>query len=221
MAPTELKAIEAELATQSRARKDVIEEFQTTVMRKAVDQAKEAASVDELREWAEASGSVLECLRRSPMEVVRVVLETVQDVEHEDDEQDEQALEDWGRLQVLHTYDEVRKDSYTVGWLEGNGRSRQQLNQWRKAQALFGIPGVPGVKGYIYPRWQFTATLRPKEWLPSVLEAAEDARLDPLSLHLFMTNDEAGSDGSPLEAAEAGDLDTAVKLVAAANAQGR
>jgi hypothetical protein len=213
--------MEAELANQTRARKDVIEEFQTTVMRKALDQAKEVDSVDELREWAEASGSVLECLRRSPMDVVRVVLEIVQDVEQEDDDQDEQALEDWGRLQVLRTYDEVRKDSYTVGRLEREGLSRQRLNQWRKAQALFGIPDVPGVKGFVYPRWQFTETLRPKQWLPPILDAAEEARLDPLSLHLFMTNEEAGSAGSPLDTAEAGDLDTAVKLVAAANAQGR
>jgi hypothetical protein len=121
---------------------------------------------------------------------------------------------------VLATYERVPEQSHTVAWLEQHGVSRQRLNQWRRAGRLFGIADVPGVKGFAYPRWQFTDTLRPREWLAPVLEAAEEARLDGLAPQLFMTNPEAGDGRSPLEAAESGDIETTMKLVAAANAQG-
>lgn len=130
------------------------------------------------------------------------------------------ALERWGRLQVLATYEGVREQSHTVAWLDEHGISRQRLNQWRRSGRLFGIAGVPGVRGYVYPRWQFTDALRPQDWLPPVLAAADTARLDGLGLQLFMTNPEAGDGRSPLQAAASGDAETAVKLVAAANAQG-
>lgn len=94
------------------------------------------------------------------------------------------------------------------------------LRDWRKKGRIFGIPGLPRVRGYAYPRWQFTETLSPKSWVARVVEASEKARLSPLALHLFMTNPDAGDNRSPLQAAEAGDVDTAVKMVTAANAQG-
>ena len=121
---------------------------------------------------------------------------------------------------MLATYERAREACYTVGWLEGHGVSRQRLNQWRRAEKLYGIADLPGVKGYAYPRWQFTDALRPREWMPRVVDAARSARLDGLTLHRFMTDADAGDGRSPLEAAEAGDVDTAVTLVAAANAQG-
>ncbi len=212
-----------ELANQPRIRKALIEAFHAVALRNALDESKHARSVDELRQWTEVSSFLLRLLRHSRADVLRSLLETVHEVaESKDgDESDEMALDDWGRLQVLATYAELRDESYTVAWLQEHGRSRQQLNQWRQRGLLFGITGLPGVKGYAYPRWEFSETLRPKEWVPRVLEAAEVARLDPLGLHMFMTNPEAGDNRSPLQAAEDGDIDTAVKLVTAANAQGR
>jgi hypothetical protein len=53
-----------------------------------------------------------------------------------------------------------------------------------------------------------------------VVEAARDSRFDAIGLHLFITNPDAGNGRSPLQFAESGDVDTALNLIAAANAQG-
>jgi hypothetical protein len=157
-------------------------------------------------------------LRRSDTAALERVLAALE--EGDDGEPASAALEDWGRLQMHATLARVRDESLTVRWLDQHGVSRQRLNQWRRGGRLVGIRDVPGVKGFVYPRWQFTDALRPKPWLAQVIEAAEEARLEPLAMHLFMTNPDAGYDRSPLEAAEAGDVHTTVELVAAANAQG-
>ena len=130
------------------------------------------------------------------------------------------ALDDWGRLRVLTMYEQVRGDVHTVGWLEDQGVSRQRLNQWRSAGRLTGIRGIPGVRGFAYPRWQFTDTLHPQGWMPAITAAAEDARLDDLALHLFMTNPAAGDGQAPVALLDQGQVDLVVRLVRAAGAQG-
>ena len=130
------------------------------------------------------------------------------------------ALDDWGRLRVLTMYEQVRGDVHTVGWLEEHGVSRQRVNQWRSAGRLHGIKGVPGVRGFAYPRWQFTDTLHPRDWMPAIVAAAEEAKLDPLALHLFMNNPAAGNGQSPLTMIERGQIDLVERMVRAAGAQG-
>lgn len=216
-----LREATAALSAQPRARQELIKSFSATALRSAIDESEAAASVDDLREWTEVFGALLALDRDRRGRVTDLLLDELEEAAaRSDDEPDAETLEQWGRLRVLATYERMREESYTVAWLEGHGVSRQRLNQWRRAGRLWGIAELPGVKGYAYPRWQFTDTLRPHEWLPPILEAAESARLDGLGLHLFMTNPEAGDGRSPLQAAEAGDVETAMKLVAAANAQG-
>lgn len=216
-----IKHAQRELAAQPRGRKQVVEDFWASLLTDAVEEAKHAETLDDLRRWTEASGAVATLLRHSDAAGIARLLDTVQKLTAVDDEQpDAEALERWGRLHVLATLTRVREQSHTVSWLEAHGVSRQRLNQWRRQNRLFGIADVPRVKGFAYPSWQFTDALRPKPWLPDVLTAADAARLDPLSLHLFMTNPDAGNGRSPLEYAEAGDVDTTVALVTAANAQG-
>jgi len=137
----------------------------------------------------------------------------------EEAEADDETLNDWGRLRVLTMYEQVRGDVHTVGWLEEHGVSRQRVNQWRSAGRLYGIKGVPGVRGYAYPRWQFDDTLHPREFMPAITAAAEDARLDPLALHLLMTNPAAGGGHTPLALAEQGELSLVERLIRAAGSQ--
>ena len=132
---------------------------------------------------------------------------------------DDEALNDWGRLRVLTMYEQVRGDVHTVGWLEEHGVSRQRVNQWRSAGRLYGIKGVPGVRGFAYPRWQFDDTLHPREFMPQITAAAEDARLDPLALHGLMTNPAAAGGQTPLALAEQGDLALVERLIRAAGSQ--
>jgi hypothetical protein len=133
--------------------------------------------------------------------------------------EEDEALDDWGRLRVLTMYEQVRTDVHTVGWLEEQGVSRQRVNQWRSAGRLCGIKGVPGVRGFAYPRWQFGDTLHPREFMPAITAAAEDARMDPLALHLFMTNPAAAGGQMPLDLAERGDAATVERLIRAAGSQ--
>jgi hypothetical protein len=221
-AQRELREARRELAEQPRARQELIQSFWATALRSAVEESKAAESVDELREWTELSGALLTLPRQRRPEVFNALLDSLRDAAERasGDEAEAAALEQWGRLQVLASYEQVREESHTVAWLEEHGISRQRLNQWRRSGRLAGIPDVPGVKGFAYPQWQFTDTLRPKDWLPRVLEAAAEARLDELALHRFMTNPEAGDGRSPLQAADSGDVETAVRLVAAANELG-
>src|SRR3954451_14998661 len=135
------------------------------------------------------------------------------------DDVDDETLNDWGRLRVLTMYEQVRGDVHTVGWLEEQGVSRQRVNQWRSAGRLYGIKGVPGVRGFAYPRWQFDDTLHPREFMPALTAAAEDARLDPLALHLLMTNPAAAGGRTPLAVAEQGDVAFVERLIRAAGSQ--
>jgi hypothetical protein len=135
------------------------------------------------------------------------------------DDADDETLNDWGRLRVLTMYEQVRREVHTVGWLEEQGVSRQRLNQWRQAGRLHGIKGVPGVRGFAYPRWQFDDTLHPREFMPALTAAAEDARLDALALHLLMTNPAAGGGQTPLALLEQGEHALVERLVRRAGSQ--
>ena len=216
-----LREATAALSAQPRARQAVIRPFAALALRSAIDESEAAETVDDLREWTELFGALLALDREHRVRVTTLLLDELRaSALAGDQEPDLPTLEQWGRLQVLATYERVRAQSHTIGWLETHGVSRQRLNQWRRAGRLFAIADVPGVKGFVYPHWQFTDALRPKTGSRRVLEAAEAAQLDGLVLHGFMTNRDAGDGRSPLAAAEAGDVETAVKLVAAANAQG-
>jgi hypothetical protein len=116
-------------------------------------------------------------------------------------------------------YEQVRGEVHTVGWLEEQGVSRQRVNQWRQAGRLYGIKGIPGVRGFAYPRWQFEDTLHPREFMPALTAAAEDARLDPLALHGLMTNPAAGGGQTPLALLERGEQALVERLVRAAGSQ--
>jgi hypothetical protein len=131
----------------------------------------------------------------------------------------DEALDDWGRLRVLTMYEQVRGQVHTVGWLEEHGVSRQRVNQWRLAGRLYGIKGIPGVRGFAYPRWQFTRTLHPREDMQTLVGIAEEARLDPLALHLFMTNPAAGNGQTPLELLDQGERALVERLLRAAGEQ--
>jgi hypothetical protein len=131
----------------------------------------------------------------------------------------DEALDDWGRLRVLTMYEQVRGDVHTVGWLEEQGVSRQRVNQWRLAGRLHGIKGVPGVRGFAYPKWQFGDTLHPRDFMPAITAAAEDARMDALALHLFMTNPAAGNGQTPLALADQGDVALVERLIRTAGSQ--
>lgn len=135
-------------------------------------------------------------------------------------EADDEALDDWGRLRVLTMYEQVRGDVHTVGWLEEHGVSRQRVNQWRQAGRLYGIKGIPGVRGFAYPAWQFGDTLHPRDFMPMLTAAAEDGRIDPLALHLFMTNPAAGNGQTPLQLIERGQAGLVGRLVRSAGSQG-
>jgi hypothetical protein len=220
-ATRELREATEALAEQPRARQAVIKAFSARALRSAIDESRAAESVEELRDWADAVGALLTLDREHRGRVTALLRDALDGTLRESGaEPDAETLEQWGRLQVLAGYERVRDESYTVAWLERHGVSRQRLNQWRRAGKVYGVAELPGVKGYAYPRWQFSDALRPREWLPAVVEAAQSARLDGLTLHRFMTDPGAGDGRSPLEVAESGDIDTAVRLVAAANAQG-
>jgi hypothetical protein len=151
----------------------------------------------------------------SDFDELTALLDRTIDEPHADDE----ALDDWGRLRVLTMYEQVRGDVHTVGWLEEHGVSRQRLNQWRSAGRLCGIKGVPGVRGYAYPRWQFDDTLHPRDFMPDLTAAAEDAQLDPLALHLLLTNPAAAGGQTPLTLAEQGEFALVERLIRAAGSQ--
>src|SRR5690348_12639887 len=104
MATADYDLIIAEV--QDAPRRVLVDEFQAVAVRSAVAEAKES-SVDELRRWTEASGSILDLLRHLRGPVLARVLDALDELA-ESDELDDEALESWGRLQVLATYDQIR-----------------------------------------------------------------------------------------------------------------
>jgi hypothetical protein len=100
------------------------------------------------------------------------------------------------------------------------GVSRQQLKHLRDGGKLVALR-LPMHREFVYPAWQFdSATGQPLNGIPDVLEAAEEAKLSPLGLHLLMVSPAAEEGTTPAEWLAAGKHDYVVELVAAANAHG-
>jgi hypothetical protein len=100
------------------------------------------------------------------------------------------------------------------------GVSRQQLKHVRDRGKLVALR-LPMHREFVYPAWQFdSATGQPLDGIPDVLEAAEEAKLSPLGLHLLMVSPAAEARTTPAERLAAGKHDYVVELVAASNANG-
>jgi hypothetical protein len=99
------------------------------------------------------------------------------------------------------------------------GISRQRLAQLRDSGKLLGLQ-PPLRTEHWYPEWQFDASGGVRPVVPRLLRAAREARLSPLSLHLLLTNPEAGIDGRPLVELLDDRPDDVLDLVAAGAAQG-
>jgi hypothetical protein len=100
------------------------------------------------------------------------------------------------------------------------GVSRQQLKHLRDAGKLIALR-LPMHREFVYPAWQFdSATGQPLDGIPEILEAAGDAKLSLLGLHLLMVSPAAEGGTAPAEWLAAGKQGYVVELVAAANAHG-
>jgi hypothetical protein len=77
------------------------------------------------------------------------------------------------------------------------GISRQRLAQLRAGGRLVSFQ-PPFRTEHWYPDWQFDASGGVRPVVPDLLRASREARLSPLSLHLLLTNPDAGIDGRPL-----------------------
>lgn len=133
-----------------------------------------------------------------------------QQTEAEDLETEE--LEASGRLQLLALYRAVEEASLSVAELESAGISRQRLKQLRDQHRLLGIR-LPFQRGFLYPRWQFEDDLTPKPFLPRVLDVAQEAGLDALTVHQILTNPAAGGGVTPLQLCEDGRVDTTLDIL--------
>ena len=102
---------------------------------------------------------------------------------------------------------------------EDLGVSRQQLKHLRDACRLVALR-LPLRREFVYPAWQFSATGEPLEGISEVAQAAEEARLSPLALHLLMVSPAAEDGTTPADWLASGKRDYVVQLVAASNAQG-
>ena len=103
---------------------------------------------------------------------------------------------------------------------EDLGVSRQQLKHLRDAHKLVALQ-LPLRRGFVYPAWQFDPESgEPLAGIPQILNAAQEAKLTTLGLHLLMVST-LGEDGStPADWLAAGNHDDVGKLVSAANAHG-
>jgi hypothetical protein len=98
------------------------------------------------------------------------------------------------------------------------GVSRQQLKHLRDGGKLVALR-LPMHREFVYPAWQFaSATGQPLDGIPDVLQAADEAKLSPLGLHVLMVSAAAEEGTTPAEWLAAGKQDYVVELVAAANA---
>jgi hypothetical protein len=99
------------------------------------------------------------------------------------------------------------------------GVSRQRLGQLRAAGRLVAFK-PPLRSEHWYPEWQFDASGGVRAVVPELLRAADEARLSPLSLHLLLTNPDAGIDGRPLVELLDERPDEVLELVGAGAAHG-
>jgi hypothetical protein len=127
-------------------------------------------------------------------------------------------LKNRARLQLLTA--RVQAESIRGSELRKRlGISRQRLAQLRNAGKLLGIQ-PPLRTEHWYPEWQFDAAGKVRPVVPALVGAAREARLTPLSLHLMLTNPDAGVEGSPLVELLDERPEDVVELVEAGTAQG-
>jgi hypothetical protein len=134
----------------------------------------------------------------------------------------EPSLAELEKLNTADRFEQWRqamRESFSTRELEASGVSRQQLEQWRKRRKLIGLQ-PPFERGFVYPVWEFDADARPHEVIPELIAAAEEAHLDPLSLHRLMVSETATADGPLMKALKAGEDNYVLSAVRAAGAQG-
>jgi hypothetical protein len=132
----------------------------------------------------------------------------------DDDTRDE--LEIRNLLRVLAQVREVEGRAIPGPHLERRlGVTRQRLQQLRGARQLLGLR-LSFHRELFYPAWQFGADGRPSPHLPRLLDAADQARLDPLALDGLMLNPAAGRGRAPADLLRLGQIEQVVALVRAA-----
>lgn len=134
----------------------------------------------------------------------------------------EPSLAELEKLNTANRFEQWRqaiRESFSTGELEASGVSRQQLEQWRKRRKLIGLQ-PPFERGFVYPVWEFDEDARPYELIPALVEAAEEAHLDPLSLHRLIVSETSMPDGPLMNALKAGKDDYVLDVVRTAGAQG-
>jgi hypothetical protein len=137
--------------------------------------------------------------------------------EGDDAESPSQAEQEARNLRrVFALWRRAAEESLTA---EDLGVSRQQLKHLRDAGRLVALR-LPLRREFVYPAWQFSATGEPLEGISEVAQAAEDARLSPLGLHLLMVSSAAEDGTAPADWLASGKRDYVVQLVAASNAHG-
>lgn len=140
-------------------------------------------------------------------------------VELDPAETSDEDAEAAGRLLMRQLQERIIRQSYSVRELAELGLSRQRLNQLRKDERLFAIQ-LPYRRSFLYPRWQFDRTFKPKPEMPELIAAAQAAGLEPIDLHVLMTNVEAGDGVSPVELLDNGQHELVMNIIGAANAHG-
>jgi len=106
-----LREATAALSAQPRARQDVIRPFAALALRSAIDESEAVETVDDLREWTELFGALLALDREHRVRVTTLLLDELRATALAgDQEPDLRTLEQWGRLQVLATYERVRAE---------------------------------------------------------------------------------------------------------------
>jgi hypothetical protein len=149
--------------------------------------------------------------------VALLLARALRDVDSEVSVAELEKLNTANRLQQWH---QAVRESFSTGELEEKfGVTRQRLEQLRKQRRLMGLQ-PPFERGFFYPVWEFDEDARPHELIPALVEAAEDARLDPLSLHRLMVSENATHEGPLMLALKAGKDDQVLDVVRASGAQG-
>jgi hypothetical protein len=168
---------------------------------------------EEAEDAVTAVGTVLIHDTNALMHVARLVRPDMAD----DEPRSATAQEARNLRRVFALWRRAGEESLTADDL---GVSRQQLKHLRDGGKLVGLR-LPMHREFVYPAWQFdSATGQPLNGIPDVLEAAEEAKLSPLGLHLLMVSQAAEEGTTPAEWLAAGKQDYVVELVAAANAHG-
>jgi hypothetical protein len=160
-----------------------------------------------------AVGSVLIHDTRALMDVARLVRPGTMD----DESRSSAAQEARNLRRVFALWRRAGEESLTADDL---GVSRQQLKHLRDGGKLVALR-LPMHREFVYPAWQFDpATGQPLDGISEILEAAGEAKLSALGLHLLMVSPAAENSTTPAGWLADGRQDYVVELVAAANAHG-